>query len=179
MDFGQFVTENFSTTNKFGCAMAYYQSPKFFELQAKIDTADVYNDPTDSSYGLEKEPHVTLLYGLHSDEIKDADVFDICMKQHIFLLALMNVSIFPSNGKYEVLKFDVGNPYLANINAELRKLPNTNSFPEYHPHSTIAYLLPGKSQKYIDMFKGIQINVKVTSIVYSKPNGQKFSKPWY
>ena len=58
-------------------------------------------------------------------------------------------------------------------NEKLRKLPHTTDFPDYHPHCTITYLLPGTSDKYIELLKGVSIQVKPTEFVYSKTNGEK------
>jgi hypothetical protein len=59
--------------------------------------------------------------------------------------------------KYDVLKFDVRYPtksgaFLHKINSKLQELPHTNGFPDYHPHSTIAYLKSGSGKKYIEKF---------------------------
>jgi 2'-5' RNA ligase len=166
-----------SGNHSYGCAMAYFELPEMDAIHKKIDEKDIYTDDSDRSYGLETEPHVTLLYGIHDKEVEDDKVLEACRKYQIGEIVLHNVSLF-ENDKYDVLKFDVRYPYkggafLHKINKELTKLPNTNSFPDYHPHCTIAYLKPGEGKKYVKMFEGLEINVKPNEIVYSKADGEK------
>jgi hypothetical protein len=58
----------------------------------------------------------------------------------------------------------------------LVKLPHTTDYPDYHPHSTIAYLKKGKGEKYTDKLKGAEYIVNPSKIVYSKPDGNKIEK---
>jgi 2'-5' RNA ligase len=87
------------------------------------------------------------------------------------------VSLF-ENAKYDVLKFDVENPVLAEINTELSKLPHTTNFPDYHPHATIGYLKPGTGKKYVDLFNGDRHDVSAHKIVYSKPDDSRIEEEW-
>lgn len=178
--FSQFVTglfEKKGDAHSYGCAMVYFNFPKMHELHSKIDEADVYTEEGDRSYGLEDEPHTTLLYGLHSADIDDSKVLEICKSKPIGSLTLHNVSLF-ENEKYDVLKFDVENPVLAEINAELSKLPHTTNFPDYHPHATIGYLKPGTGKKYVDLFNGDRHDVAAHKIVYSKPDDSRIEEEW-
>lgn len=165
-------------TYEYGCAMLYFSFDKLKELQSKISEDDLYtgSDDENSRYGLEDEPHVTLLYGLHS-EVTDDDVFNTVFdfKDNINDLELINVSKF-DNPKYDVLKFDVKSQILKDINKALTKLPHTTDFPDYHAHSTIAYLKKGMSNKYIELFKDNSYKVKPLKIVYSKADGTKLEK---
>lgn len=155
----------------YGCSMLYFDFPHMSILHGKIDKDDIF---TDDGLGLETEPHVTLLYGLHSDEIKDQDVLDISSKG-IESIGLHNPSVF-ENEKFDVLKLDVEGKFLHRINKELSKLPNTNKFPDYHPHCTIAYLKPGKGKKYAEQFENRVHEVFPTKVVYSKPDGTKLEE---
>jgi 2'-5' RNA ligase len=152
----------------FGCSMLYFDFPQMKTLHDEIDQDDIYEE---DGHGLETEPHVTLLYGLHSDKIKDDDVLDASSKG-IMSIGLGNPSLF-ENDKYDVLKFDAEAPFLHKINKELTKLPHTNDYPDYHPHCTIAYLKPGTGKKYTKLFKGRIYEVFPTKVVYSKPDGTK------
>jgi 2'-5' RNA ligase len=131
-------------------------------------------DEDDESYGVETKHHVTLLYGL-LEEVTDKEVFDICMKHKIGEIKLHNASAFKSEN-YDVLKFDASNDELHAINKELDELPNENSFPEYHPHCTIAYLKKGVVQKYIDLLKDREHVVEPNSIIYSKIDGEEIKR---
>jgi len=163
-------------TYDYGCSMIYFDFPKMNEIHSMIDEDDIYTEDGDRSYGLETEPHATLLYGLHSDEIEDEDVISASTKPGIpDELKLHNASCF-NNDKYDVLKFDVDNDHLHKINAELTKFPHTTDYPDYHPHSTIAYLKKGKGEKYTEKLKDAWYSVNPSKIVYSKPNGDKIEK---
>lgn len=158
-------------TNKkysYGCSMLYFDFPEIKTIHDKIEEDDLY---TEGGLGKETESHVTLLYGLHSGEIKDDKVLDISSKG-IKSMGLGNISLF-KNEKFEVLKFDVEAPFLEKINKELSELPHTTDFPDYHPHCTIAYLQPGTGDKYVKLFKSKIYEVFPTHVVYSKPDGTK------
>lgn len=158
----------------FGCAMLFFDFPEIENLHNQIDKEDIYVDPEDPSFGLEDEPHCTLLFGLHP-EVTTEDVISIINNNNIpndFVIE--NASLFEN--QYDVLKFDVrckrkGNPILQKLNGQLSKFPHTNKFPDYHPHLTIAYLKKGTGQKYVDKFKDIQFDLNPSYAVYSKPDG--------
>jgi 2'-5' RNA ligase len=68
-----------------------------------------------------------------------------------------------------VLKFDVESEDLNKLNKVFSDYPNTNKFPDYHPHCTIAYLKSGKAAKYIKKAKDlVNMDIKPDKIVYSK-----------
>jgi hypothetical protein len=149
----------------YGCAMLHFNFPEMKIFHERIAGDDLAND------GIETEPHVTILYGLHSDEIDDNDVIHTCTSGVASVL-LHNISCF-ENKDYDVLKFDVRSSFLHGMNEELSKLPHTTDFPDYHPHCTIAYLKPGKGKKYMEEFGERSFEVFPTKVVYSKPDGTK------
>lgn len=136
-------------SHSYGCAMLYFEFPQLSEIHSYIDPNDVYQP--DESYGLENDPHCTLLYGFH-EEIVKSDIEEITKNFTFGTLTLDNPSLF-ENGKFDVLKFEVNGDNLYEVNSELDKLPNSNSFPHYHAHSTIAYLNPGKGKEYVELLK--------------------------
>ena len=160
----------------YGCSMIYFDFPKMDEIHSKIDENHLYTEEGDVTYGLETEPHTTLLYGLHSDEIDDNHVMDASTKHPIpKTLRLHNPSLF-QNEKYDVLKFDVDSDHLHKINSELKKFPFTSDYPDYHPHTTVAYLKKGMGEKYAKDLSGKFFDVNPSKIVYSKPSGEKIVK---
>ena len=174
-----FLRENKQThKNEFGCVMIFFDFPQLNEIQNHIHIEDLYEDPNDDSFGLETEPHCTLLFGLHP-EVTTQQVKDIINKFNFTTLTPLNISKF-ENPKYDVLKYDIGykerdGNYLNKINKELSKYPHTNKFPDYHPHSTIAYLKPGKADEYINYFKDKDLNYELNPkyVIYSKIDGTK------
>jgi hypothetical protein len=177
--FEQFINEKKKELYEYGCVMLYFDFPELNKISSVIEEDDIYTVEGDRSYGIEDEPHVTLLYGLHQ-EVKDSEVFNIIENYNITDLKLYNISAF-KNDKFDVLKFDVGysvkgGSFLQKINKDLSALPHTTDYPDYHPHSTIAYLKKGMSDKYINMFKDIEYVINPKYTVYSKPDGTKVKK---
>lgn len=149
----------------YGSAMLHFNFPDMKIFHERIQADDLTED------GLETEPHVTILYGLHSDDINDEDVIRSCTTG-VSSILLHNVSCF-ENEDYDVLKFDVRSSFLHDMNKELVKLPHTNDYPDYNPHCTIAYLKSGKGKKYIEEFGERSYEVFPTKVIYSKPDGTK------
>ena len=172
--FEEFMSESLNekkATYDYGCAMLYFNFPEMEDLHKKIEKDDVFVDPKDSTFGLETEPHCTLLYGLHSDvnletieKIVNGFEFGAC--------TIKEASLF-ENEKFDVLKFDVTGEGLHDCNAALSKLPHTTDYPDYHPHMTVAYLKNGMGKKYIDLLGTEERTLKPSYIVYSQPDGTK------
>lgn len=181
--FKQFINEMLSEKKgdvyEYGCSMIYFDFPQAAELHSMIDPDDLYTEEGDRSFGIEDEPHTTLLFGLHSNEIPDEEVMRVSTSMPIGPLTLKNASLFKRPKKeYEVLKFDVESEALYSINQKLAQLPHTTEFPDYHPHCTIAYLKNGKGDKYVEMLKDKTFDVVPSEVVYSKPDGSEIRKEW-
>jgi 2'-5' RNA ligase len=155
---------------EYGCVMLYLDFDNT-QLTSTISDKDVYNNGKQS--GKETEPHVTLLYGLHSN-VTPQIIQQILDRIHFGDIALNNPSLF-QNSEYDVLKFDAEGNGLQQAHDILSKLPNSNEYTEYHPHMTIAYLNKGTAgNEYVKKF--MSVNYKVTPIfaIYSIPSGKKF-----
>jgi len=156
--------------------MLYFNFPEMYKIQDMINPDDIYEDETDDSYGLETQPHVTILYGLH-DNVPTEDVQKAIGNFEYGLCRLDNPSVF-QNEKYDVLKYDVnyvtrGGAFLHKANNELKKLPYTSDFPEYNPHLTIAYLKPKTGGRYVKALKGSSFTLPPKYAEYSKTDGTK------
>ena len=173
--FDQFVNEK-KATYDFGCAMLYADFPKMQALHEEIENEDVYVNPDDSTFGLETEPHVTLLYGLH-EEVSTEQVAEVIEKHSFGQFIAYNPSLF-QNEQYDVLKFDIrypikGGAFLEKCNQDLSQFPHTTSFPDYHPHMTVAYIKKGMGQKYAEKLAGHEYQLEPSHVIYSRPNGEK------
>jgi tRNA nucleotidyltransferase/poly(A) polymerase len=135
----------------YGCLMLFLDIPVWNKITSVIDPDDVLDV---EGYGIETEPHTTILYGFHP-EVTPEEVFDL-FKLNIpvepIKVGISGISIF-SNPEFDVVKFDVESPILNQANKIMSDLPNTNTFPEYHPHITIAYVKKGTGHKYVKPFE--------------------------
>jgi len=163
------------TMYEFGCLMLYVKFPNWSEFTSQIDSSFLY-EPESERYGLETEPHITILYGIHKD-VKDEDVLDLFsdINTKEFDLKLSGIDCF-KNKDYDVLKINIKSDKLNELNTIAKSLPHTDTYPDYKPHLTIAYLKKG----YGDTFSNKDFEttlVNLDKIVYSKTNGEKISIP--
>lgn len=117
---------------------------------AKIPDEALYTEPNDDSYGRETEPHITVKYGLKTND--PADVAPIISNHSPITAKMGKVSLFEGE-KYDVVKVEVDSTELKNLNKKIAaeadiSLPEGESF-EYTPHVTIAYVKPGEGKKYV------------------------------
>lgn len=155
----------------YGCVMAYFNIPDLPKYaESVIKDEDLY-DP-EGRHGIETEPHTTILYGLHND-IDHDKVLNILRMIKSFLVDFIDVSLF-ENDEFDVLKFDVETEELNILNEIFKNtFEFTSDYPDYHAHTTIAYLKPGIGKEYIDIFKNYLKTYEAVYFVYSKANGEK------
>jgi 2'-5' RNA ligase len=158
-------------TYDYGCVMLYYDLPNWVELTNMINTEDIYDNDI-GEFGIEENPHVTLLYGLHSEDIDDGDIMDHVLSFNQPEISMGGISLF-NNDDFDVVKFDVSGDGLFEMNKSLvNKYPHTNDYPDYHPHSTIAYVKEGTGEKYVKNLTK-PYTIKPNKVVYTKPDGSK------
>jgi hypothetical protein len=164
----------------YGCVMAEPKKIEGWEENhlAGIDKEDIYEDPNDDSYGLQRNPHLTLLFGVYEDKIDPTVVADMIeQKMKPFTVLISEIDFFerPEEG-YDVVKYNVPvTKELQNYrNMFKNAFENTQTFSEYRPHITISYVKPGTGKKYKkkinDPFK-VYFNKGVYS--YHKEDGLK------
>ena len=155
---------------EYGCVMLYFDFDET-QMSSIIDDKDIYDDGS-GKFGKETEPHVTLLYGLHSN-VTPQIVQQLLDRVHFGDIQLSNVSVFESDN-YDVLKMDAEGDGLEKAHQILSKLPNSNEFTDYRPHMTIAYLQRQRWQAYTNRMRDLQFRVTPIFAVYSIPSGKKF-----
>ena len=164
------VSEKSGDSYSSGCVMLYFDFPMMNKIHDGIDPNDLYEEEGDRTFGLEDEPHCTLLYGLE-DSVTVEQVKEI-LEQHTFgTCKVHNASLFEND--YDVLKLDVKGDSLHACNKALCELPYNNQYPDYHPHMTIAYLQKGTGKKYCDRMDGHEYELTPTHAVFSQPDGTK------
>lgn len=162
--------------HSFSCTMLLapeHLTSELQHLQDQIDDADLAGD------GKEDEFHVTACYGTHTSDVEK--IKDVLREVGLDEISLRfsGLSTFPPSEHSEgatVLKLDVESEDLERINAAIRKaLPTTDSFPDYHPHLTLAYVKTAAAEKYL----GKRISddggdaFTSSSIVFSQQDGEQ------
>jgi len=149
----------------YGCVMLYTEVSDWNKYLEIIKKEDIYDDEF-KDYGLEHTPHCTLLFGLHLDEVEPEEVKEFMKTFKPIEVKIKEISMF-KNDDYDVVKYDVPVTEELQMYHDLleRRFTNTQTFPEYHPHMTIAYVLPGKGKKYVKKVKPFK--VVFDSVVYS------------
>lgn len=142
------------TDTQLGCVMIGLDpiGQKWDDIIAQVDDNDVYKDG--DNYGKETELHITLLYGIHLDDGVRKSILDHYKSNfNVPKITGVSVSLFEKE-EYDVLKYDIElTPELTALNEYLTSnYEFTTSYPDYHPHCTIAYLKKGTGQKYVDSF---------------------------
>lgn len=90
--------------------------------------------------------HVTVKYGIHMTD--PFSVRDRLIKQQPIEVKLGDVSIFEQDD-HDVVKLDVTSRQLHTLNKMVNKnFEVTDTYPEYIPHITIAYVKKGVGKKY-------------------------------
>jgi hypothetical protein len=121
--------------------------------------------------GREKRPHVTILYGLHGFDPKFVQA--ALEGERPVKVTFGKVSLF-ENDERDVVKVDVTSPDLHRLYAKvLKSQPNTQTFPEYKPHATIAYVRKGQGAKYVgdNFLEGKSITLD--KVVFSGRDGEE------
>lgn len=147
-----------------------------------LDENDLYKE---EGLGIEYEPHVTLLYGIHDNSFYDenqifGNVLNTLKQNNTspnnLKIQIKGIDVF-ENDDYDVLFFDITpSNILTSINSNLKSsFDYTNSYTEYKPHMTICYLKKGTGAKYKRDFKK-QIPIRISEIVFSRTNGNKYYK---
>jgi 2'-5' RNA ligase len=114
------------------------------KLQKKIKKSDI-----ELGYGSGDCPiHATILSGLETNSAEK--IFDSVPLKSI-RYKITELDCF-SNDKNDVLKFTVESDDLKKLNKIIsNKYKNTQNFPSYKPHITVAYLKVGRGEKYKKM----------------------------
>ncbi len=112
-----------------------------------IPDDQLYFDNTEpDDYGREKEPHITIKFGL-TQSYTQSQLQQLLVGTKPFSINIRGLSVF-QNPNFDVIKFDVDGQELTRLRTIFDKLPNNDEYKEYHPHMTLAYVKPGVGQKF-------------------------------
>lgn len=124
--------------------------------------------------GVEDEPHVTVKYGLHSDNHQE--VRQKLEGEGPVKLKMGKTSIFEADD-HDVIKVDVDSPDLHRLNKKIGELPHTDTHPDYKPHATVAYVKSGRGKHYTedDTLDGQEFSVD--TVVFSDTDKKQSKIP--
>ena len=170
----QFINE--SSDYQYGCVMIEIPVNNWSEITSIINTNDIYEKVDDNTYGIQKNPHLTLLYGLHDTVTPEMVKSVLDQFKGDINIEVDGIDIF-ENDEFDVVKFNVkADGALQHLHDELSKLPNSNQYPQYKPHITICYTKKGTGKKYIR--EDYKYKIKdIDKITYSMPNGEVIKIP--
>jgi len=162
-----------SKKTEYGCIMLYTTVPNWDKHIDKIEKDDIYDDKF-KDYGLEHTPHVTVLFGIHLDETKPEDVKKVLKLFKPVIAYIDTIGTF-ENKDFDVVKYNVPVTPLLKLYREavMAAFPNTQTFPDYHPHMTIAYVLPEKGKKYKGGVKPFKVTFDTAVYSYAGKNGER------
>lgn len=155
-----------SDKNEYGCLMLRVTDEQLKDIVPNIPENELHEE------GLDKQSHVTILYGLHEEVSWKECKEQIGNIGGIDDIVVNDISIF-DNDEYDVLKFSVSSPTLHKLNGIMKKLPHQETFPVYKPHITIGYLKKGEGKKYIQ--DDIDLKLKpCKTLFFSNVDKQKY-----
>ena len=142
---------------------------QMIEVAEEIDDFDLAKG---ENLGRELDPHITILYGIHTSNFRQMEKVLKQYNKPTVDFVIKGMSLFKNPG-HDVLKYDIESEDLILLNRLFRQLEHTNSFPEYHPHATIAYMRTGYSEGYINPTRLDGITLSSNEIIMSTPSGQR------
>lgn len=171
----EYITEGDDINYSYGIAMATFNFPNWKEVLDEIDESDLANG--DDQKGLEEDPHVTILYGLHKD-VDMKEVKKVFENIKTINAKVLDVSLF-ENDDFDVVKFGVESNELIILNEWLKhSFDYTSNYPDYHAHATVAYVKPGEGKKYVDKLtekylKDGEMDVKLNEVILSDTDNKE------
>jgi 2'-5' RNA ligase len=157
----------------YGCVMAIVDEEfarKILDFNYDlIDEDSLYKKGKD--FGREQHCHVTVKYGL-TKSYSETQIKRMLKDVSPFKLKITGLSLF-ENEDFDVVKFDVKCKELEKLNEKLSKLPNEDSYPDYHPHLTLAYVKKGLGKKFVKKNKTFS-NVPINYIQYSDAGDKSY-----
>jgi 2'-5' RNA ligase len=168
--------------DSYGCAMIYLEDcGNALELWNKdMKLIDIPEEDL-HEYGREEEPHMTVLYGLHT---KDADEVKKSLlkagKEYVdFRIA--GLGIFENDDFDVLIRHGDECAQVEELREQLiDDLETTIKFKDYKPHATVAYLKKGKGKEYVEKYKDTKWNLGLGEISCStidfSDRGEKHTK---
>lgn len=158
-------------TYEYGCLMVQLDIPNWDSLVGNmIDLDDVYDNEA-NEYGIENEPHVTILYGFEP-HVNHETLKHYLMPAHYIEVKFKDISMFEQD-EMDVLKFGCESSALESLHKTVKYYFDNNwEWPDYQPHVTITYLKPGTAKKYIKKLDN-EFTLVPSKYKYTYSHGEK------
>jgi len=161
---------------KFSCAMLNIteKNAGVFEYWAKknIPAKALFSDDSDGIEGYEDVHHVTVKYGIH--DVTPEKLIELIQGAGKVDLMFEKVTKFTDNPKFDVVKVDVKSDKLRKLNKIISdNMECTDSFDEYKPHVTLAYVKKGECEDLVgnDFFN--ELEDMVDEIYFTSRTGKE------
>jgi 2'-5' RNA ligase len=145
-------------------------------VNAMLDLNESIADEDLAGDGREDHPHITVRYGINTDDVKKIE--ELLAKTASFSVKLEKTGVFPpskSSDGAAVVYISASSPELSSLHAALGNTGcfKPSDFPDYKPHMTLAYVKTEVADKYagLDVLQGQEF--KVTSLTISDKNKVK------
>lgn len=141
----------------------------------KIDKADLADD------GVETEPHVTVKYGLETDNPEGLRL--ILANEPPVRIKFGKTSVFPAdkNRDSDVVKVDIESDDLRRLNKKIGTYSyvakDASAYRDYNPHMTLAYVKAGLGSKYAGDNALSGQEVVLNELTFSDRQGNKIAIP--
>ena len=147
--------------------------------QAKIPTEDLYVEEADT--GLELDYHITVMFGLLYDQsfISILSILENYPELSTIDITFGIVSAFRRPDKpYDVLKIEIISPKLKTLHQLIKDFnSNEETFDEYNPHLTLAYINKGTCLELEGPFSLTGKSITIDTVQWDHVSGRKFPIP--
>lgn len=153
-------------TLPYGCLMLNFELPKWSWFVGKFIDSDDF-EPQKWMDGKAKydDAHITILYGFEPS-VKLEEIKPLLMKLEDINVEFRGIDHFGGE-KFDVVKFNCESEQVRQMRKVVETLPNKQTYFEYNPHVTIAYVKPGLGSKYDR--KITPFTLKPVEYLFSKP----------
>ena len=96
------------------------------------------------------------------------------------MIRLGEVNIFDESPEYDVVMIECSGEGLIALNGLVSSsLINSDTYPEYHPHATIAHVKKGMGRAHIGAMEFNGLEAQIDSLMFSAQDGRQTAIPLY